>query len=650
MKKYVKVLISFLVVLSLSATPGAVSLANTEYTANALQAHTNSVKSVDTLSTSEMPETTENAEKESTPVELNEETLESFIGADDKFYEPEEESITVLGDDSAYVNDAVSVFFREGTADSEKSEVIESVGGEIAGEIGFMNQYEVKIQRRNFEEISEICDKLMENDSVEFASCILANQYEPDYVPDDPWSGYINWGDNANSGSLKRANWWIKAIDADKAWDYEEKFNEIKIGIVDSGFYTEHEELQGKITFPREYYEKNNAPTAHGTHVAGIIAAERDNGIGISGIVKDCELVCVDWEADESQGQKWNSEVRIMTGFINAVRAGARVINFSLGSSGNIRNGTTDRYKFVKDTEALYTSYIMAKLIQRGYDFICCQSAGNGVIMQNGDSFAVDASNNGTFCTITEENAASFVLGVTPKDIVDRIIIVSSAMFNRNDTYVHSPFSNGGDQVSISAPGSEIYSTYYSEDGSSNYGYMSGTSMAAPIVTAVASLVWSINSSFTGSQVKHFVCDVENTKYLVEDNNDKTHLPTGSVPMVNALLAVQAALKAIGDTGIVDGEVDSPTDPEDENINVEIVSDESGEVYRILTDEDGKFTARLPEGSYTIRKVDNIDWEENFTVYKDETTALETIATGNFTAVNAEKLVNVISEIVWENS
>lgn len=535
MKKYLKTALSFMIVLAIIFGSDAVML------------NTARPEIAEKSKTSVFEKTADIKEA----VTVNSENAAELCDSNDTFYEPKEESITVVNAKAAYINDAVTVFFNEGVSDEEKQAVIDSVNGEIVGESEVMNQYEIKIQHSELEEITTLCDELMENESVEFATCTLMSDVEPESVPDDPWNGSAEWGDGALNHYYSTSNWWIKAIDADKAWDYKDKMHHIKIGIVDSGFDLEHEDLQGKITFPSKFYEKHNAPDDHGTHVSGIIAANQNNGIGITGLVDDCELVCVDWHAQKEQGQHWISDLRIMSGFISVVRAGAKVVNFSLGSSGTIPNGT-DRLKIIKDIEAKYTSYIVAKLIQSGYDFICCQSAGNGVDKKDGSSYAVDASNNGFFCTITEKNAIRTVIGVKPKDILDRIIIVASAAYKGYNKYEHSSFSNGGTQVSISAPGSRVYSLDYKEDTEgSDYGYKSGTSMACPVVTGVASLVWSINPDFTPAQVKQFVCDPENTKYTVEDNSDETHLPTGTFRLVNAQLAVEAALRAIGDPDIL---------------------------------------------------------------------------------------------------
>ncbi|MCQ2484464.1 MAG: S8 family serine peptidase [Clostridia bacterium] len=643
MKKYISVVLSVILAFSLSVMPR-------DITASGVSKLEKSEKAAQSVSVSEKKaiEKSTKAEKGEF-VTLDDKSIVDFEDETDVFYEPTDESVTVMEDSSAYINDAISVFFRDGTTDAEKQSVVDSVNGEIVGETGFMNQYEIKIQSANINEINALCDEVMTDSSVEFASCILANEVKPDYAPEDPWNGYTNWSENANGSYSSYSNWWIKAIDADKAWDYKDKFSHIKIGIVDSGFDTEHEDLQGKISFPSKFFEKRNAPDDHGTHVAGIIGATHNNNVGISGIVDDCELVCADWHANEEQGQHWINDVRITTGFVNAVRSGAKVINFSLGSSGTITNGTTDRYKFVKDIEAKYTSFVMAKLLQRGYDFICCQSAGNGTEMKDGSSYAVDASNNGNFCTITKENAIKTVIGVKPQDIIDRIIIVASAAFTGYNTYVQSSFSNGGSQVSICAPGSSIYSTIFDlEDENRHYGYMSGTSMAAPIVTGVTSLVWSINQSFTGAQVKHFVCDIENTKYMVADNESESHLPTGEIPMVNAKLAVEAALRANGDYGAAQGKADNPVDPTDENIKIEIVSEQTGDIFRFLTSENGEFRIELPEGSYTITKIGDVEYNEKFEVVRGETKDLGTFNLGDFTP-DSDKLMNIVVGTVMNN-
>lgn len=563
-------------------------------------------------------------------VKIDANNIAQFEDKDDVFYEPEEESISALEDSTTYINDAITVFFSDDATLLDKKKVVKALDGEIVGKVDFMNEYEIKIERSDFYEINNLCDELMENDNVEFASCSLAEKITPDYVPNDPWN-LTDWDDDALDRRSLYSNWWIKATDTDKAWDYDEYFSDIDVGIVDTGFDPTHEDLEGKIVFPNEFFEKNNAPSYHGNHVAGIIGATQDNEKGLTGIVRDGKLVCIDWEANEEQGQKWNNSARIMTGFVNAVRAGAKVVNFSLGSSGTIKNGI-DRLQIVKDTQGKFNSYYIAKMLQRGYDFICCQSAGNGVYKNDKFAYAVDASNNGTFCPITVDNAVKTVKGVTPQEIVDRIIIVAAAKFTGFNTYEQADFSNGGSQVSICAPGYDIYSTYYKGDGKDynycSYAYLNGTSMAAPIVTGIASLVWSVNPSFTGAQVKHFVCDEENTKYEVADSSSELHLPTGTMRMVNAQLAVEAAIKECENYGTVTGRLEWAKITPSKVIDFTITSKETGMVYRLMTDTAGNFNVKLPAGSYTL---DLSGKKRNFTVTEGENTDFGHMRTGNAT-------------------
>lgn len=203
--------------------------------------------------TAEVPEAakSETAKKEAPA--LLKETAAQIAEDNDVFYEPGGESITVLSDSSAYINDSVSLFFTEKSTEQERQTVIDSLGGKVVGRTEFLNRYEVSVERSDIEKIDALCGELMELDAVEFASCNLVNRYEPNYVPDDPWDGFPDWSENANQWSARSSNWWLKAIDADKAWDYGDKFSHIDIGIVDSGFDVEHEDLQGKIKFPNSF-------------------------------------------------------------------------------------------------------------------------------------------------------------------------------------------------------------------------------------------------------------------------------------------------------------------------------------------------------------------------------------------------------------
>ena len=571
--------------------------------------------------------------------DITDENISDYIDSADVFYEPKAESVTVLDDGSAYINDVVSVFFEDSADESDVERIAGRLNGEVVGSSSWMNEVEIKIEKTDFAGIEKLCGEIMEDEDVEFASCSIATPVSEEYVPEDPWDGWASWDEEAENRYPSYNNWWITATHTDEAWNYMDKFSKINIGIVDSGVDANHPDLKNVVSFPDTFFELHNAPGDHGTHVAGIIGAEHNNNTCISGIVPDCNLICADWLPDKEDGQRWNSEIRIVTAFANAVKAGAKVVNFSLGSSGNIANGTTDRYQFVKDAEGRLTSYYIAKLLERGYDFICCQSAGNGTTTRANKFYAVDSTNNGTFCTVTKENAVKTVDGVTPEDIVDRIIVVAACRNLGGGKYEQCSFSNGGEHVSICAPGQSIYSTIPYEESLDTYcDYMSGTSMAAPVVTGIASLVWSVNQSFTGAQVKHFVCD--NTSIEVADSSSASHLPTGTMRMVDAKLAVEAAIAASENNGTAVGKI-VPFNHSGK-VGITLTSDD-GTVYRAVTDEDGSYSFSLPEGGYTlsINKASS-DYDTHFEVTSSQETTVEEIMVKRIDTYYGEKLINAV--------
>ncbi|MGN0521924.1 MAG: S8 family serine peptidase, partial [Eubacterium sp.] len=214
-----------------------------------------------------------------------------------------------------YVDNVVLILFDEGVTDTRRNEIISQIDGKLVGTANGINQWEVEISKRNLDELEKLCEELKHIDGVFAAHVDKIVKISPDIIGvNDPW-------ENANGG-----NWYLGAIDAWSAWDYNERFNEINIGIVDNGFDTEHEDLIGKIAFPNKESQQNNSLEQHGTHVAGIIGAKENNNIGVTGLLWKSKLYCVDWQPTENQ--KWDTINEIMSGLRLTVEAGAKVVNF----------------------------------------------------------------------------------------------------------------------------------------------------------------------------------------------------------------------------------------------------------------------------------------------------------------------------------
>lgn len=480
------------------------------------------------------------------------------LNASDTVYTPSVSDIVKVDDNMGYVDDTIVVFFEENVSAFRKYTIIDSVGGTFVGYLPLIDRYQVKVGKGTFEQLQAKCATLMEYDEVMYAASdiYIKKESTDSVVPDDPWyvdifSDYSNtygWSEVNPSGS----NWHLKTIQAPSAWAYNDYFSTINIGIVDSGFETEHEDLAGKISFPKKWLEKSNIPDKHGTHVSGIIGATANNQKGITGICWNSNLICVDWEAEENQ--HWISDLRIYTGFIYAVKAGAKVINFSLGSAGSFTVADTEKFitKVGMNIEARIFSLTMAKLLRRGYDFIAVQSAGNG----SEDGYAIDSFYNGSFCTINSNNVMT-CLGVKKQEVLDRIIVVGSVRNCGSDEFEQSSFSDGGSQVDICAPGSNIFSTVLTENG--GYSNLSGTSMSAPMVTGVTAMVWSVNPKLTGSEVRNIVCDPANTIYEAKDNTSEWHPTTDTYRIINAKLSVEAALRISRERGDIPAETTTET-------------------------------------------------------------------------------------------
>ena len=458
-----------------------------------------------------------------------------------ELYTPDGDNIAYASEENFYyMNNMVIIVFADDAQQSEIDSVIASINGKAVGKNKYINQYQVEIATHSLDELRDIITQVESNECVLFAHYdqVLANS-ENSISLDDPWDGNVDnedWNDSDVDGS----NWWLEAIDAPGAWEYNDFFSKIKIGIIDSGFDTGHEDLE--LTILNKYMNKKDD---HGTHVAGIIGAKENNGKGITGIVWNKELICYDWKPTILQkgylkiySIEYTTSSFILAGFIDEVAEGAKVINFSLGCCGTTSDPQTYTQAQIDACGSEISGY-MATMLQNK-DFIVVQSAGNA---------GVDAINNMHFAAVTPENCVDWGKGrASRQNILDRILIVGAVQQHENG-YMSSIFSCGGNQVNIAAPGGdrsetisgEIYSTVTGGLHGS-YGIERGTSMAAPMVTGVAALVWSANPSLTGAEVSNIV--KTRTSLLAIDNPESTQT-AGTPPIVNAKLAVEEAINRI---------------------------------------------------------------------------------------------------------
>lgn len=424
-----------------------------------------------------------------------------------------------------YVDNIVLVFFDIGIAEEEKMRVVNEIDGKLVGRIDSIDQFQIQVPSRSLDELKELCSQIDDMNGVISTSFDIAYQdVSLDYIPNDPWGGNQDWDVQAPDGN----NWWAEAIDAPGAWEYKDALADVKVGVVDNGFDYQHEDLKMELLLEGIVNKED-----HGTMVAGIIGATGDNKRGITGIAPNASLICYDWKLDDynidvAKKVKWNTSTAISTGLVICVENGAKIINFSVGNAAPPGNFyTKEEIQAWGENESKY----IASLLYRGYDFLVIQSAGNGGL----NNIGIDAINNGHYASITKDSCKS-IGTITAQDILDRILIVGATEKTNhlNDMFLTS-FSNCGKQVEIAAPGRKIYAT---KNG--GYGSESGTSLAAPIVSGVAALVWGANEKLTGAQVKEILCSSTN-RYAISHPLTKIE---GTYPVVNARLAVEKALES----------------------------------------------------------------------------------------------------------
>ena len=375
------------------------------------------------------------------------------------------------------------------------------------------------------------CELLMEHEEVVYAVGDMVENVGQitNALPEDPWDSSSSkpndWKIDWNEEDPRGNNWGLEAIQASSAWDYDNKFGHIDIGIVDSAFDVRHEDLKNKIQLVPDWMNDINSSSEnetkeHGTHVTGILGAEANNKKGITGIVWDSTVYGVSLADVNSEDTAF---ARVVAGLRYCVESGAKVVNFSLGLTGTFENGVFELSDEKMQKHGRTMAVIMQQLLQEEHDFIAVQSSGNGTDSHTDPDqrIAIDAVNSGWFASVTSDKITLIDNRFSKKDILDRIIIVGNAKRNEDGNYQQHVSSNGGSRVDICAPGTEIYSTVPNNSYASvNW---TGTSMSAPMVTGVAALVWSVNPNFDGMQVKEIVCAKRNTKYKVYDNPDGKH-------------------------------------------------------------------------------------------------------------------------------
>ena len=247
---------------------------------------------------------------------------------------------------------------------------------------------------------------------------------------------------------------------------------------------------------------------AHGTHVSGIIAAVRNNGIGMNGVANNVKIMAVRTVPD---GDEYDKDVALAIRY--AVDNGAKVINTSFGKSYSPnKEWVFDAIKYAAEKDVLIVN-----------------AAGN-------DAKNIDVKK--TYPNDSKDLKTEFV---------DNVITIGAMSSDYNEN-LPADFTNYGKiNVDIFAPGVQIYSTVPENE----YEYFNGTSMAAPATAGVAALIRSYYPKLSAKQVKHIIMnsgtkiDLEVIKpgSFSQDNPKGEKVPFSELSVTGRIVNAYNALK-----------------------------------------------------------------------------------------------------------
>ena len=528
---------------------------------------------------------------------------------------PAEENIEedVLTEGSYFVNNEILLTAVEGVTKAEITALVRPYGGSIVGYIELTNDCQVRFnQVYTIDELQNIVDELKLNEKVEDASIHQLNETASTAIPND--SEWVNeeWSAEYPEGK----NWGVEAIDAMGAWDYRSQMQDVRVGIIDSMFDTNHDDLNFVQVWnnPENINngdEGSKATRSHGTHVSGTIAAKYDNGIGVAGVAPTAKLY--GYSILGSQTDSTVTEHSDLVGYMEwkyaiakLATSNCRVINVSMGLAYPSAAAS-------QECARILTPYL-SKLLDKNYDFLIVQAAGND---------SIDATLNGIFCGITDEEVSKHIIvvgavGTNGSGQDDFLGLFENRIFKG---YNFADFSNYGSRVDVVAPGIKIYSTVPGneyQDMLNDIAPWSGTSMAAPHVTGVAADCFAVNPSLSAEQVKKIIVGTSDRDHPITDGRTDHSYANESDRayfMVNAKNAVECALNSSGN-------VTSPVNPAYAILQGRVSDSQTGDyiatasisAYRVSThdgnlseyaastntDENGDFELILQAGTYHV--------------------------------------------------
>ncbi len=357
---------------------------------------------------------------------------------------------------SHMIKNEIVVQFKPGTPKNKITEIFNN--NKINQFESLDHTYIVRCNDKTTEKLIDIFARVPEVNFVEPHFIYLTNEIKPNDVL---YSEY---------------QWNLPSIAAELGWELTKGKQNVVIAVVDTGIDTKHTEFKNRIVDGYNFINNDQNPQdddGHGTHVAGIIAANTNNMEGVAGITWYNKIMPIKVLDQSGAGTMFD----VAKGIFWATDHGAKVINLSLGNyaeSDFLHEAI--KYAFNKDV-------------------VLIAATGNDNTNQLGYPAAYP-----------------------------EVLAVSAIDQNKE----RATFSNYGDYVDVVAPGVDIASTYPDQQ----YAALSGTSMSTPHVTALAGLIRSINPKLKNTEVIEII---KNTTTDLGESGKDIYFGYGEINIKEAL-------------------------------------------------------------------------------------------------------------------
>jgi subtilisin family serine protease len=319
--------------------------------------------------------------------------------------------------------------------------------------------------------------------------------------------------------------WYLHREHFPAAWDLSRGSGAL-VGVIDSGIDSSHPDLGDKVAIARDLDGKTQGTgdeVGHGTHVGGVACASTNNAAGISGAGSDCRLVLEKSDLTSAS---------VIAALVDAARSGAGVINMSFGG-GRLSLGEQRalNYALARDV-VLIAAAADSPVAEQGHPAKDLQPTGTGKNLDSGRGLVVTAADmSGARASFAGRGSQISLAAFGDTGPGSQALGIFSS-FPANVTQIETGASTPP------APPCPACRTVF--NGDNRYGYLAGTSMAAPQVAGAVALVRTANPKLRRSSVVRLMKETAS-----RSGGWSTELGWG---ILNAEAAVRRALELAQDT------------------------------------------------------------------------------------------------------